>query len=790
MVRLTRRMTLRGALATLASSLRMIARAGVASLSSQLLFSGKLRAKEPRAAVTAAKVEHAIRSGIAYLKSQQLDDGSWPNPKNHHQHTAGPTSLVVHALLVAGESTHSPVVTAALRYLEGLSPEEIDGNYSVALQTIVFAEVDPHRYAVKIAANVAWLEQNQIRAEDNNPGWPGSWAHASDKARRGDSSSTQFALLGLDAAAKAGIPVKPEVWALARSFLTKSQRWDGGWAYYPNVANSTCSASMTCAGISGLIITGQRLIHDQEHLEGDTVQNCGKAKVNVGIERGLAWVASRFSVTENPGSWLFRQWQHYYLYGMERVGRFAGLRYIGSHDWYREGAAELVATQNLLLGSWVGVAVERETILATSFALLFLATGRSPVLINKLKHGPGHDWNNDRDDIRNLVGLISADWKHLLTWQVVDPDTASVEDMLLAPIAYISGHEAPLFSSDAKRTLRAFIEQGGVLLAEACCSDPRFDQGFRALMEEIFPEEGYRLHPLDEGHLIWRSHHVLNPDIHPLWGIEHGCRTVVIYAPEDLSCSWNLMASQPSHPRIIKAQRLGQNIVDYVTGREIPADKLVAREVRDIKASPPKRGTLHIAKLRHAGDWNIAPLAIPHLASSLKTTLGMDVVINHKDLFATDPTLMHFPLVYLHGRVAFTFSKEELSSLRDHFDPGGGTLFADAACGSTTFDNAFRRFVSSLFPGNPLVPIPTNDALYTKQVGYDLSDVQFTKAAGGGRGFPHLEGVFLDGHWALIYSKYDIGCALERSVAMDCKGYSHESAIKIASNIVVYATLP
>ena len=40
---------------------------------------------------------------------------------------------------------------------------------------------------------------------------------------------------------------------------------------------------------------------------------------------------------------------------------------------------------------------------ATSFALLFLAKGRAPVLINKLRHSPDQDWNNDPDDVRNIV---------------------------------------------------------------------------------------------------------------------------------------------------------------------------------------------------------------------------------------------------------------------------------------------------------------------------------------------------------------------------------------------------
>ncbi len=80
------------------------------------------------------------------------------------------------------------------------------------------------------------------------------------------------------------------------------------------------------------------------------------------------------------------------------------------------------------------------------------------------------------------------------------------------------------------------------------------------------------------------------PDVHPLWGIEHGCRTVVIYSPEDLSCYWNRAENSPANPAVIKALRVGQNVVDYATGRELPADKLAVREVKDFKPDSPRRG--------------------------------------------------------------------------------------------------------------------------------------------------------------------------------------------------------
>ena len=116
-----------------------------------------------------------------------------------------------------------------------------------------------------------------------------------------------------------------------------------------------------------------------------------------------------------------------------------------------------------------------------------------------------------------------------------------------------------------------------------------------------------------------------------------------------------------------------------------------------------------------------------------------------------------------------SFENADLEALRQHLDPGGGTLFADAACGSPTFDGSFRKFVSLLLPNNPLVPIPHADELYGTKVGFDLKDVHYTDAAGGARGFPELEGIKINNHWAIIYSKYDIGCAWSGTPASNAR---------------------
>ena len=52
---------------------------------------------------------------------------------------------------------------------------------------------------------------------------------------------------------------------------------------------------------------------------------------------------------------------------------------------------------------------------------------------------------------------------------------------------------------------------------------------------------------------------------------------------------------------------------------------------------------------------------------------------------------------------------------------------------------------------------------------------------------PHLEGIKINGRWAVIYSKYDIGCALEKHKSTDCLGHDPDSALRLGTAAVLYA---
>ena len=123
-------------------------------------------------------------------------------------------------------------------------------------------------------------------------------------------------------------------------------------------------------------------------------------------------------------------------------------------------------------------------------------------------------------------------------------------------------------------------------------------------------------------------------------------------------------------------------------------------------------------------------------------------------------------------------------------------LFADACCGKPAFDKSFRKFIADLFPMHKLEEVPLDDVLFSKELNGVKLDEQNIKCRLKGTGPneatllrnvpPMLEGIKIDNRWVVLYSKYDIGCALERHRSSDCIGYDTDSTLKIGGAAVLY----
>jgi hypothetical protein len=226
-----------------------------------------------------------------------------------------------------------------------------------------------------------------------------------------DLSNTQYALLGLNAAARCGNAAPAELYLKVLDYLLATQLKDGfpaelfiqsedwepgaddvprwvsagkrtarGFSYMPASKDGGVTGSMTTAGVACLAMVKERLAEAQK-LTPET----GK-KIDAAMLDGLAWLSDAFTVTDNPvvpagGA----PWHYYYLYGIERVGSLTGVVHFAKTDWYRAGADHLIGGQEKD-GGWRragakpgAMADENESeIVQTCFALLFLKRATAP----------------------------------------------------------------------------------------------------------------------------------------------------------------------------------------------------------------------------------------------------------------------------------------------------------------------------------------------------------------------------------------------------------------------------
>lgn len=765
------------------------------------------------------RIENSMRDGTSWLKSQQGADGAWGSSATaFNQYRVGLTSLALLALINCDEPTESDAVQRALGYLRSRSPREPEFVYEASLYIMALCAVGPEKGDM---ARIGRMTRRLIATqctEKESAGSSGLWGYklvgsgGSPGANNEDRSNGQYAILALQAAAKAGIDIDRAVWERTQEHWLKAQLPTGAWGYK---GRDPGRGSMTTAGLSTLAITSHMLQDDKDVDPQGRPDCCRPHPPLDAFEKGRQWLAKHFTVYSNPAH---NNYHYYYLYGLERAARLGHVRFFGNHDWYREGAMYLQEAQGAD-GSWRG-RNNSPPITSTPFALLFLSKGLARIVVNKLDYtsppdkedGTG-DWNRHPLDVTNLIDKVDGldHWPPRLNSQVLTlsrlEDETAVNDLNQAPVLFVSGRDSLPLTDTHVKWLREYVDEGGFIFASANCDSEDFDKSFRDLIKRMFPQGEASLKRLGTDHPIFRSEYNLTgAEGVELYGVDFGCRTSIVYSPTDLGCFWqkwmrhppklrNLFLSQ----RVNREVNVGVNVLAYATGREPPVKLGGDNSKRKATDSKVDRNSLEIAQLRYRGNWDIAPKALNNLLEALNKTGGLNASPKRSTIPITMGELKRFPLVHMHGRYRFQLSQQEQDSLRDYLDRGAA-LFADACCGSTRFDQGFREMMGQLYPDNPLKEIPADHELYSELLGgHKIETVKLRRLVPGDAGAsiqartesipPLLEGIEIDGRYAVIYSKYDISCALENQASLACDGYEEADAMRLGVNIVFYLML-
>jgi hypothetical protein len=758
----------------------------------------------PRASVAqddldGERVRQSIQRGVRFLLNERADDGYW---RENMGYRGGNPALIILALLNAGVDPNSPELRGPIRQL---STEVPRSTYASSLIIMALAEADAVQYRPQIRQHVQFL----VSKQGNHGGF--GYGHGQNDGGWADSSNSQFAILALHEAQLAGVDIDRRVWQKAQEYWRDVFNADtGSFSYRMNPKTQT--GSMTCAGVCSSVLVAENLNPGASTVAGNQVTCCQSPPQNPMIDGGLRWLGAYFTVARNPAvpaNDHHAAARFYYLYSLERTGRITGRRFIGKHDWYREGTKELLSIQNLN-GGWQGAnnSGEGDPLVCTSMALLFLSKGLRPILIGKYQHGDGNHWDPHPQGVHLLTRYVEKAWTRKLNWQTIEATHAKPDDLMEAPVLHITGDRRLKLSFEQIASLKKYVDNGGFLFIESqngfgCPSAKLFDQDVRELLSVLYPDT--KLEVLKPEHAVWNSHFQLLPDPDfTLLGIQSCCRTSVIYCPGPISGFWELNRPKQQEygdavrQKITYSVQLGTNILAFATGNELK-DKLDRPKLEDenqmVRSIVGRR--ILVPKLRHRSGFDDAPMALANLLRRVNTDRGVQFATQAEFVDADLESLLDYPMVFVHGRGRFSLTDQERQALKIHLERGG-FIFGDAICGDKPFAESFREEMQNLIPGATWEPLEKSDWIYSARYGgYDIDKVQMRLPEGAGgqaSGYlatdPKLEALKVGDRHRVIFSPFDISCALESGTSSSCYGYSVEDAARIAANVLLYALQP
>lgn len=705
--------------------------------------------------LTAGAVSTAIDDAVLFLKRAQAEDGGIG--ENHYAR-GGPTGLAALAMLAAG--VHPVSDPQLARALEWLGKLETDNTYVVGIRANVW------EYALrKQPDNAQWRKWLWTDAEwllkamnDHN-----AWRYGS-QSRDWDNSCSQYGVLGIWAASRAGFDPGDEFWAKVSEHFRKVQNADGGWSY--TTGGST--ANMATAGLASMF-----LVFDMHHGKSFYSRNNPRAfkegaaaAVLESLEKGMQWLGQNGGAN-NDG---------YYLYGIERTGVASGRKYIGGRDWFREGALAALKAQRTD-GS---IPTSRTPVIGTAFATLFMVYGGAPVAFNKLQYGPGQDWNLNPRDLANLTKHLWSAYEAPLNWHSVQID-APVEEFE-APILFISGTEPAKFTQDQIAKLRSYVQRGGLILAEPTDEAPAFRKSMERLAETLF--EGRKLVDLPADHTLLTAGGQTFKTAPKLRGVSDGSRVVFLLSDGYLSSRWQL------NETIDDAFTFASGLLSYVTDRQQLPGKF-SSDLPTSKAEPARDAVLTVARASVDGSvdaetggqtWRRLSPYVTHRTGAKVKDLG--------EVQLTPEGLTGVKLLHLTGKRAFTLDARQRTALTA-FVAGGGTVLVDAWAGNAGFAASARAELQTAFgeaerldPSEPIVAGRYEGGVdLSREVRFTLPARRALHAAGQRARGQQLEVFRVDGRPAVLFSPLDLSAAAAGVTVFGAKGYRPASARRVITNV-------
>jgi hypothetical protein len=710
--------------------------------------------------VTDEAINAALVKGVNFLVARFTNR---PPEQKSQQNEPGTHALVTLALLHAGQAInderlniHSAFMKGMLEELKAYPVPQGVSTYTRSLRAQALALYNRPEDRAALTTEVRWLIANHVKGGYGYYEIP-KGATQPEQAPW-DNSNSQYGALGIWAADEAGASAPPSYWIDVQSHWERTQSKNGAWDY-GSAGGPDGTLSMTAAGVNMLFVSNEIL----SALRPET--QIARPPFSPALQAGLDWMAKGENAINTSSAGNFK---YYALYGMERAGLACGFKMFGKHDWYRELAEQTLKEQGQD-GSWNSYGPDVDT----AFAILFLARGRHPLMMNKL-HFVGA-WANRPRDVAHLAKFTGRETERPLNWQVVDL-AGEWGDWMDSPILYLASHEAPIMDETDFAKIRSFVMAGGLLFTQADGGNKEFNQFAELLAMKLFNQE---LKDVPPNHFVYNA--LFHPaEKFPLKCVSNGTRLLMVHCPDDIAKRWQ--SQSPKTDRT--AFELGGNLFIYATGMELPRNRLDSLFVPE--TAGPARVTVPIARLQHGGDWDPEPWAWERESRLFRRETSIALQPTPTDI--TKLTTDIAPFAHLTSTAALSLSDAQLAALRQYVQ-SGGVLLIDACGGSEPMRQAVRDTVKKLFPDKTPTEMPTDHPLLAgkgpglTQIAKPLVRPYVFKVIGAK--FPKLQ-IVEWGKGAVLISELDLTCGLLGNKMMGITGYDPNYAHAFVRNAILW----
>jgi hypothetical protein len=714
------------------------------------------------------RIDHHVHRGLRFIYQKSSDKPLGGEIESQH-----PAAVEALAALAALENGDQPNQRQLASMINRLHASRANTTCSRSLRMLAYSRLPGDQARQRLAQDAQWLQQQQLETG----GWGYGPGHPATSILPAwsDSINSAIAIMALDEARLAGAKLGQENLRLAGEFWLASQNEDGGWGL-----DAPMDVSQRLRGDSYGTTTAAGVLSLRILTDLAVAANADPTELLAALERGRKWLADHPKLDAVPEwNWAGESWLEGYYWLLARWGSSRGELVLDGKSWNEQLLGRLMS-QSQRDGGWGD---EKEPtphrIIKTALALLTLAEGRKPLLVNQLTLVRD---NPSPRAMHNFVRRYARDNNRPLSWQEVSAaDLPGALDQ--CPLLYVVADGESHLPDRLVRGLGDFFARGGIVLVQP--TRPAEADAVRKVIADALPD--LAAVDIDKDHGLYNAVGAVAPNRQvPAYGLGDVLGARVIIFRGDFAGPLHRDRGGEALPSRI----MMHNAIALATDGRIPKARYDVGKSAPARPAPP--ASLRVARM-HAGEgWDACPDLFDGLSQEMLAALSVGV----RETSAVD---LQSPLS---GRHLLWLSSAQLPQLSDaqqrnlqRFLAGGGTLFIDSLTGEPAFAGRAEQWLRDTLGQAPQT-IDADDPLLTGRFGAgcgsDLTKVRYSRAVveqTKDLDKPVLTGIRDSGRWSVIVSPYAVTCPAAGRAVWGIRGLAGPDARRLALNAILYAAL-